>query len=460
MFRNKAHRLHFVGIGGIGMSGIAEVLSTLGYAVCGSDLQPSATTERLQGLGVDVKFGHAAGHVHGADVVVISSAVAKDNPEIVEARRLGVPVIRRIEMLAELMRLKYGIAVAGTHGKTTTTSLIAHLLTAGGIDPTAVIGGRLKNIASNARLGSGEYLVAEADESDGSFLRLVPTVAVVTNIDLEHLDHWQGGLAELTQAFVNFANKVPFYGVAVVCLDHPTVQGILPQIEKRVLTYGLSPQADYTAFDLRYEAQSTAFTVAKGGQTLGRVSVGLIGRHNVRNALCALAVAEEVGVPFATAAAALQDFAGIGRRFEHKGEAGGVLVVDDYGHHPAEVLATLRAAREAYPQRRLVVAFQPHRYTRTRDFFAEFAAAFNDSHVLLLVDVYAAGEAPIDGYDAARLAEQVRAMGHRDATYVGDVAAAATALAGVARPGDLVLTLGAGNVWQAGEALLAHHLRD
>lgn len=458
MFRNRAQKLHFVGIGGIGMSGIAEVLSTLGYDVSGSDLAASAATERLERLGIVVFVGHAAQNVAGRDVVVVSSAIHADNPELQEARRLGVPVIRRAEMLAELMRLKYGIAVAGTHGKTTTTSLIAHILTAAGVDPTAVVGGRLKNMGSNARLGSGEYLVAEADESDGSFLHLVPTLAVVTNVDLEHLDHWRGGIGELTDAFVNFANKVPFYGAAVVCLDHPVVREMLPRLHKRVITYGLGPQAEYTAHKLRYTQLGTRFVVARAGTVLGEVELNLVGRHNVCNALCSIAVAIEVGVPFAAVARALGRFEGIGRRFEVKGERGGVLVVDDYGHHPAEVAVTLRAAREAHPERRLVVAFQPHRYSRTRDFFAEFAASFHDSHVLRLLDVYAAGEAPIAGVDGAALAERARGMGHRDAAYVGGVAEASAALAGVVRPGDLVLTLGAGNVWQAGEALLHHHL--
>ena len=455
MFRNRAQRLHFVGIGGIGMSGIAEVLVTLGYDVRGSDQAVSPVTERLAGMGVVVHLGHRGDQVADADVVVVSSAVDVHNPEVAEARCRGIPVIRRAEMLAELMRLKYGIAVAGTHGKTTTTSLIGTILTHSGFDPTLVIGGRLKSISTNARLGAGEYLVAEADESDGTFLRLMPTVAVVTNIDLEHLDHWSGGLPQLTDAFIQFVNKVPFYGMAVLCLDHPTVQAMLPHIDKRVVTYGFSPRADYVAEDIESRPGAMAFTVVKRGRPLGRVVLGLIGRHNVQNALASIAVADEVGVAFAATCRALQSFAGIGRRFEHKGTVGDVMVVDDYGHHPVEVRATLRAARAAYDGRRLVVVFQPHRYTRLRDLMEDFAAAFDDCHILFLCDVYPAGEAPIAGVDSPALAERARALGHRDVTHVGDVAAAAAALVSIARPGDLMLTLGAGNVWQAGEAWLA-----
>lgn len=454
MFRNRAHKLHFVGIGGIGMSGIAEVLVTLGYDVRGSDLSPSATTERLISMGVTIFTGHAAQNVADADVVVISSAVKAENPEVREAYARGIPVIRRAEMLAELMRLKYGIAVAGAHGKTTTTSLIATILDRGGFDPTMVIGGRLKSISTNARLGAGEYLVAEADESDGSFLRLVPTIAVVTNIDLEHLDHWQGGLPQIVDAFASFVNKVPFYGAAVLCLDHPTVQSMLPRVEKRVVTYGFSPQADYVAEDVEVLPGAMGFKVKKGRQDLGRVRVKLIGRHNVLNALASIAVAEEVGVPFAKTAEALAEFEGIARRFEHKGTAGDIMVVDDYGHHPAEIRATLEAARAAH-DRRLVVAFQPHRYTRTRDLLGEFAGAFNVSNVLLVSDIYAAGEAPIEGISGEGFAEAVRGFGHRDVQWVGAVPQVADRLREIVRPGDLVLTLGAGNIYHAGEALLA-----
>ena len=454
MFRNRAHRLHFVGIGGIGMSGIAEVLKTLGYDVRGSDLHRSHVTARLESMGIKVFEGHVASHVADADVVVISSAVKGDNAEVVEAKSRGIPVIPRAEMLAELMRLKYGIAVAGTHGKTTTTSLIASILDKGGFDPTMVIGGRLKSISTNARLGAGEYLVAEADESDGSFLRLIPTIAVVTNIDQEHLDHWRGGLPEIVDAFVNFVNKVPFYGAAVLCLDHPTVQSILPRLEKRFVTYGFSPQADYVAENLEVSPHFMTFVVRKNGKPLGRVQARLIGRHNVQNALAAIAVADEVGVPFDKAAEALAEFAGIGRRFEVKGTVHDVMVVDDYGHHPAEIRATLEAAQAAHG-RRLVVAFQPHRYSRTRDLLEDFASCFNVCHALFVCDIYGAGEAPIEGISAERLAEVVRAHGHRDVQWVGPMMSLTQKLHETVRPGDLVITLGAGNVYQVGEELLA-----
>lgn len=454
MFRNRARRLHFIGIGGIGMSGIAEVLMTMGYDVRGSDLSPSPTTERFRSMGVKIFIGHHAEHVADADVVVISTAVAKTNPEVEEAHRRGIPVIRRAEMLAELMRLKYGIAVAGTHGKTTTTSLIATILERGNFDPTVVIGGRLKSLSSNARLGEGEYLVAEADESDGSFLRLIPTLAVVTNIDAEHLDHWAGGLPQIVDAFVDFVNKVPFYGAMVLCLDHPTVQSLMPRVQKRAVTYGFSPQADYVALDVVAHADSMAFVVQKNGTVLGPVEVKLIGRHNVLNALASIAVADEVGVPFAATQAALKDFQGIARRFEIKGIAQDIMVVDDYGHHPAEVLATLEAAKAAHPERRLVVAFQPHRYSRTRDLLESFAAPFNNCNTLLIADIYAAGEAPIEGISAEQLVENIRNHGHRDVAFGGSVADVADRLTEIVRPGDLVLTLGAGNIWQAGESLL------
>ena len=455
MFRNRIHKLHFVGIGGIGMSGIAEVLVNLGYDVRGSDAHLTPLTHRLELLGAKVHGGHAKENVGDAEVVVISSAVKPDNPEVVEARSRGIPVIRRAEMLAELMRLKHGVAIAGTHGKTTTTSLIATILGKGGLDPTVVIGGRLKSIRSNAKLGEGEYLVAEADESDGSFLRLMPTLCVVTNIDPEHLDHWTGGLPQIVDAFVDFVNKVPFYGASVLCLDHPTVQGMLPRVEKRFITYGMTPQADYSAEALEQADGAMTFRVRHKGQDKGRVKVALVGRHNVLNSLAAIAIAEEVGIPFETAAEALATFEGVGRRFELKGKAGDVLVVDDYGHHPAEIRATLRAAREAH-DRRLVVAFQPHRYTRTRDLIDEFATAFNDAHVLIVTDIYAASEMPIPGVSGERLAQTIRAHGHQEVHYVPQVAEVATRLSELVRPGDLVVTLGAGNIWQAGEELLVY----
>ena len=453
MFRDRAHRLHFIGIGGIGMSGIAEVLVNLGFDVRGSDVKRSLVTQRLASLGASIFQGHAAEHVADADVVVVSSAVGSDNPEVQAARAAGIPVIRRAEMLAELMRLKYGVAVAGMHGKTTTTSFVADILHHGGVDPTVVIGGRLKSLGSNARLGEGEYLVAEADESDGSFLRLVPTIAVVTNVDAEHLDHWEGGLPQIVEAFENFINKVPFYGAAVLCLDHPTVQAMLPRIEKRYVTYGFSPQANFSASAMQLRDGAVEFAVARDGEPLGQVRLAMVGRHNVLNALAAIAVADEVGVPFELAAEALGQFEGIGRRFERRGEAAGVRVVDDYAHHPQELRATLQAAREAYGGR-IIVAFQPHRYTRTRDLFDEFATAFNDSDVLRVADVYAAGEAPIEDVEARSLALAVSRRGHKNAQWSGSVEQTAEALAAVVRPGDLVLTLGAGDIHRAGEQLL------
>ncbi len=453
MFRDRAHRLHFVGIGGIGMSGIAEVLLNLGYDVRGSDLRESEVTQRLSGFGATIFMGHHRSNIGDADVVVVSTAIQKDCPELVEARRLGIPVIRRAEMLAELMRMKYGIAIAGTHGKTTTTSLVGTILSEGDMDPTIVVGGRVKSLLSNARLGAGDYLVAEADESDGSFLNLMPTIAVVTNIDAEHLDHWSGGLDEIVDAFVDFVNKVPFYGCAILCLDHPTVQASLPRIEKRYMTYGISSQADYSAHDLEAGDGAVSFRVRRHGEELGRIQLNMVGRHNVENALAAIAVADEVGVPFEVTAEALNAFEGVGRRFEVKGCVNDVMVVDDYGHHPAEIRATLEAAREAY-SRRIVIAFQPHRFTRTRDFMNEFATAFNASDVVLVSDIYAASEEPIEGISAESLTENISLYGHGDVNSSGDLDTTLERLLKVVQPGDLVITLGAGSIYRVGERLL------
>jgi UDP-N-acetylmuramate--alanine ligase len=445
--------VHFVGIGGIGMSGIAEVLLNLGYRVSGSDLKESDTTRRLAGLGGQIRAGHAAENVGEADVVVISSAVKSQNPEVVEARRRGIPVIPRAEMLAELMRMKYGVAVAGSHGKTTTTSLVATVLGAGGLDPTAVIGGKLNSLGSNERLGQSEFLVAEADESDGSFLHLSPTVAIVTNIDAEHLDHYKTFDA-LKRTFVDFINKVPFYGLAVLCLDHPEVRALLPRVEKRYVTYGLAPEADYRAVDVSFDKLSSRFTVVRRGDRLGEVSVAMPGAHNILNSLAVLAVADFLGVDFDTASEALAHFQGVGRRFTVRGEAGGVMVVDDYGHHPAEIKATLEGARAGF-DRRLVVAFQPHRYSRTRDLLGEFARAFDRADIVVVTDIYAAGEEPIAGVSAARLVEEMRVVGHRGATHVAKRADVAKALAPVVRAGDILITLGAGDVWMVGEEVLS-----
>ncbi len=454
--RRRIKQIHFVGAGGIGMCGLAELLHNQGYRVSGSDLREGPTLARLRSLGIQVHVGHAAENLGDVDVVVYSSAVPPRNAELREAERRGIPVIPRAEMLAEVMRLKEGIAVAGSHGKTTTTSLIAHVLSAAGLDPTAVIGGRVlapDTAPSTTRLGAGELLVAEADESDGSFLRLAPVVAVVTNIDPEHLDHY-GSYEALEEAFVSFANRVPFWGLSVLCLDHPGVQAIVPRMTRRTTTYGFASQADLVASNLRSEAPGTRFEVRRRGERLGEVRLRLPGRHNVLNALATVAVAEEQGVPFATTADALGAFLGIERRFEDKGSAAGVRVVDDYGHHPAEIRATLASARESH-EGRIVVAFQPHRYTRTRDLWADFVTAFNDADVLVLTDIYSAGETKIPGVEAAPLVDAIRAHGHHDVRFAANLDDVVAELEAAAREGDLVLTLGAGSISQVGDRVLA-----
>jgi UDP-N-acetylmuramate--alanine ligase len=452
----KIERIHFVGIGGSGMSGVAEILLSLGYAVSGSDLRRSSVTERLTSMGARIEEGHAAGHVTGAHVVVTSTAVKPDNPEVAEARRAGVPVIPRAEMLAELMRLKYGVAVAGSHGKTTTTSMVAAVLDHGGLDPTVVVGGRLQHLGSGARLGKGEFLVAEADESDRSFLKLTPTIAVVTNIDREHLDTYRD-LADVQEAFLGFVNKVPFYGTAVLCLDDGPTQDILPRVERRAVTYGLSPQASVSARDVRLEATGSSYTASAGGQSLGTVSLAVPGAHNVVNSLAALAVGLDLGVSFDSARDGLQSFSGVDRRFQLRGEAGGILVIDDYGHHPTEIRATLETLRTRAGARRTVVLFQPHRFTRTQALWDEFCRAFHLADRVLVTDVYPAGEEPIAGVTAAALTAAIGERGHRSVAYAGDLKAAAARLADEARDGDVVLTLGAGSVWTAGEDLLKKH---
>jgi UDP-N-acetylmuramate--alanine ligase len=444
MFRGRVRHVHFVGIGGIGMSGLAEILHSLEFDVSGSDLKPNDITHRLGEMGVRIDLGHRASNVRGADVVVFSSAIAPDNPEILEARASGTPVIGRAEMLAELMRVKYGVAIAGSHGKTTTTSLIATVLRAAGLDPTVVVGGKMAALGSNARLGAGDLLVAEADESDGSFLRLTPTVAVVTNIDAEHLDHY-GTHAKIKDAFVEFACRVPFYGLSVMCLDHPHVQDILPRVSRRHVTYGISTQADYCAKALRYAGLRTHFSAYRRGEPLGEFTVNMPGTHNVQNCLAVIAVADELEVPLDLTKQALATFGGVGRRFSIVAEVGGVTLVDDYGHHPAEIEATLDAAQRAY-NRRVVVAFQPHRYTRTRDLFDGFTRAFNKADVVVVTDIYAAGEAPIPGVSASILAQAIREHGHHDVTYVADKRAVSDELARRILPGDVVIALGAGDI--------------
>jgi UDP-N-acetylmuramate--alanine ligase len=453
MFQGKKPRIHFVGIGGIGMSGIAEVLLNLGYQISGSDLRASEATNRLASLGGVIHEGHSADHVETADVVVISSAVRRDNVEVRAARDRGIPVIPRAEMLAELMRLKSGIAVAGSHGKTTTTSLCAQVMAQGGLDPTAVVGGRLKEYGTNAKLGKGEWMVVEADESDGSFLKLSPTLAIVTNIDAEHLDHF-GTLEALRQAFVTFANSVPFYGLAVLCLDHPVVQGMIPELEKRYVTYGLSSQAHYRATEVELAGFRSTFTASRGAESLGRFELPMVGEHNVLNALAAIAIADELAIPIDVTREALRTFRGVDRRFTVRGEARGITVVDDYGHHPAEIRATLAGARAAFG-RRVVAVFQPHRFTRTRDLLEEFATAFNEADSVIVTAIYTAGEEPIAGIDGATVAEALRRHGHQDAQFVGDRAQLGAAVLSKLAAGDIVLTLGAGDITRLGPELLA-----
>ncbi len=454
MYQRHQH-IHFVGIGGIGMSGIAELLVNLGHQVSGSDLKESEATRRLAGLGARVFVGHRGEQVAGADVVVISSAVREDNPEVAEARQRLIPVIPRAEMLAELMRLKYGVAVAGAHGKTSTTSMLAHLLAAGGLDPTVVVGGRLGALGSNAWLGKGDFLVAEADESDGSFLRLSPVVVVVTNIDREQMEHYRTDQA-LDAAFVEFINKVPFYGAAVICLDDPRLAGLIPRIKKRAITYGLTAQADFQARDIVNQGGASSFSFYLRGRNLGQVRVPLPGRHYVQNTLGALAAAHEVGVDLALAMEACAGFGGVKRRFEYKGQGpSGCLVLDDYAHHPTEIRATLEAARAAYAEQRVVVCFQPHRYSRTKDLFDQFAQAFYGADLLLVLDIYAASEPADPEVSAEKLCEAIRAHGHRRVEYVGTAAQAKQRLLDILAPGDVFFTMGAGDVWKVGMELIA-----
>ncbi len=458
MFRGKFGRIHFIGIGGSGMSGIAEVLTNMGFAVSGSDNKEGAVVARLRTLGARVEIGHRPENVSGVDVVVRSTAVADDNPEVVAANQAKIPVIPRAEMLGELMRMKYGLAVAGTHGKTTTTSMLATCLHRSGFDPTVVIGGRLDALGSNARLGSGDYLVAEADESDGSFLLLDPTVAVITNIDPEHMEYWKSFDA-LVDGFVAFANRVPFYGFSVVCLDHPVVQRMLPRLRRRALTYGMGAQAEVRADRIRPVGRSVEFRVWRRDQVLGELRLGVPGRHNVLNALAAVAVSLELDIPFALIQEALHDFGGVDRRFSERADVAGVLVVDDYAHHPTEIQATLAAAAEGYDGRRIVAVFQPHRYSRVADLWEDFCGAFNAATHVVVCPIYAAGERPIDGVDAARIGRGLVDRGHRSVACVPDLDAAAAHLAGFVRAGDIVITLGAGDVNRVCGAL-ADHLRE
>jgi UDP-N-acetylmuramate--alanine ligase len=452
MYQKKYH-IHFVGIGGIGMSGIAELLLNLGYKVSGSDLRRSDITERLQSFGGVVYEGHAAGQVAGADVVVVSSAIDTANPEVTAALKASIPVIPRAEMLAELMRLKYSIAVAGAHGKTTTTNLVASVLAGGGLDPTVVVGGKLKSIGTNAVLGQGDYIVAEADESDGSFLKYSPAIAVVTNIDREHLDFYKD-LDDIKEVFLSFIDRIPFYGLAVLCLDNEAVQDLIPRIRKRFITYGTTPQADLQAIELACKGLSSNFKVVYHGKTLGVVDLSLPGEHNVSNALAAIVVGLELGIGFNLIKKALEKVEGVQRRLEIKGSVKGVTVLDDYGHHPTEIKTTLAALAQGWPGKRKVVVFQPHRFTRTRALFDDFARSFYLADVLLVMPIYAASEKPIEGVDSRRLVESIQAHGHKDVRFVEDQDAAVDILGRVAGSDDVVLTLGAGNVFQVGERFL------
>lgn len=442
--------IHFVGIGGVGMSGIAEVLFNLGYEVTGSDMRNSETIERLRVLGVKVYVGHGPENIDGAHVVVISSAVRPDNPEVVEAGRRGVPVIPRAEMLAELGRLKYAVLVAGSHGKTTTTSFISTVMAHAGFDPTVVIGGRLNAFGTNARLGRGEFLVAEADESDGSFLKLTPTIGVVTNIDREHMDYFRT-MDSLREAFVSFMNKVPFYGLSVVCADDPNLRGLLPRVHRKVRTYGLSPEAELRAVNITKGFMTVSFDAVLEGEVLGGFTVPVAGEHNVLNALATIGVGLELQIDFEKIREAMKGFGGIHRRLEFKGEARGVRVYDDYGHHPTEVRATLRAFKESLGAGRLVVVFQPHRFTRTRDLMEDFAASFDDADLLVMTDIYPAGESPIEGVSTEAL---VGRMNRNSVSVVRDRAGAARFVSERLRPDDTVLTLGAGDVWKVGAEIL------
>jgi len=453
MYRGKIKKIHFIGIGGSGMNGIAEVLVNMGYNVTGSDLAESDTTRRLATLGATVFIGHRSENVEGSHCVVYSSAVKKDNPEVREAASRQIPIIPRAEMLAELMRMKYGIAIAGTHGKTTTTSMVSMILAAAKIDPTVVTGGKLNSLGANAKLGGGDFLVAEADESDGSFLKLSPTIAVVTNIDREHMDHYSG-MDEVKSAFLNFMNKVPFYGCAVICLDHPVIQSMVPGITRRFKSFGLSSQADIHAKGVEHDGMKTSFELWYDRNKAGDIALNMPGVHNVYNALAAVAVARELDIDFSYIKAGLEGFSGVERRFHVRGEENGILVVDDYGHHPVEIKAVLRAAKRGWENRRLVVAFQPHRYSRTKDLFEEFLSSFNDADKLVLTGIYAAGEDALEGVSGESLYQGIKGFGHKDVSYVPETAKLAEFLSEAAAPGDIVMTLGAGDIWKTGVKLL------
>ena len=452
MYQTDYH-IHFVGIGGIGMSGIAELLINLGYTVSGSDLKLSPITRRLADKGAVIFKGHGKKQVTGADVLVTSSAISSENPEVVRAKEMGIPIIPRAEMLAELMRIKYAIAVSGAHGKTSTTAMIAQILNTAGLDPTVIIGGLLMGLDTNALHGQGDFIVAEADESDGSFLKYAPAIAAVTNIDLEHLDFYKD-IEDIKDNFVQFINSVPFYGVAILCLDNEHIQNILPRITVRHTTFGMAVQADLRAKEIRFKDGKSRFTVSHHNQDLGEIVLNIAGQHNISNALAGIATGLEVKVPFDTIKKALEEIKGVRRRLEIKGEKKGIVVMDDYGHHPTEISATLNAVRESFPNRRLVVVFQPHRYTRTRALFNEFSRAFYQCDVLVLVPIYAASELPIPGVDSDRLCRGILDHGHKDASFAPDFTQALSMVTHKLAPNDIVLTLGAGNIYTLGEQLL------
>jgi UDP-N-acetylmuramate--alanine ligase len=452
LMQRKVKCIHFVGIGGIGMSGIAEVLLNLGYKISGSDAQQSETTLRLQKLGAIVAIGHSEQNIGRADVVVTSTAVKASNPEVAEAHRLNIPVIPRAEMLAELLKMKFSVAVSGSHGKTTTTSMISTILARGGLDPTMVIGGKLASIGSNARLGDGEIIVAEADESDGSFLKLSPTISVITNIDREHLDYYPG-IAEIKDAFLKFANIVPFYGCTVVCSDNEHVREIAPQIKRRIITYGIEQTADYCAREIKFLGNRTVYTLSYKGEESGVIELNVPGLFNVYNSLAAIAVGRELELELATIQEGLTGFSGVQRRLETKGKVGSITVVDDYGHHPTEVRETLAAARLVWKGRRIVV-FQPHRFTRTKALFDEFTRVFNDADILILNDIYPASEEPIDGVNSAVLVLAIKKAGHLHVEYIAKPEETIEYLLQIVRPDDAVFTLGAGSVYKIGEAFL------
>jgi len=449
----KNYHIYFVGIGGIGMSGIAELLMSLGYRVSGSDLKLSSITNRLEKLGAVIFQGHRGDQIADSNVIVTSTAISADNPEVLAARKKSIPIIPRAEMLAELMRIKYSIAVSGAHGKTSTTSMVAAILHTAGLDPTVVIGGLLKSIGTNALHGNGEYIVAEADESDGSFLKYSPAIAAVTNIDLEHLDFYRD-IEDIKDNFVKFINSVPFYGLAVLCLDNEHIQDILPRITVRYTTFGLSNQADLQARDISFKERKGIFKVIHKGEILGEITLNLAGKHNISNALAAIAVGLELNIAFGTIKKALEKIEGVNRRLEIKGEKRGILVVDDYGHHPTEVKTTLTAVRECWPEKRIVVVFQPHRYTRTKALFDEFTRAFYQSDILFVLPIYAASEDPIEGVNSEILCAGIRDHGHKNVSCVGDFKKSLFLLSDTVQEGDLVLTLGAGDVYTIGEKLL------